>query len=263
MPYVEVEDARFNYRFDGPENAPILVLSHSLGADLSMWEPQIPGLTKKFRVLRYDSRGHGLSDVTPGPYTLERLSRDLLGMLDSLKIERAHFCGLSMGGMVGQWLGVNAPNRLKSITLCNTAAKIGTTETWNTRIQTIKDGGMAAVALAVIPRWFTENFIKQSPAAVDNIRQILLHTSPDGYAACCAALRDADLREAISRVKLPALMISGTHDVVSPPAEGHLIVEHIQDAQYVELDASHLSNIEAPEAFSEALMNFLVQRETQ
>lgn len=262
MPLLEVDGARFNYRFDGPENASVLVLSHSLGANLSMWEPQIPTLTKKFRVLRYDSRGHGLSGVSPGPYTLKQLSLDGLGILNKLNIDRAHFCGLSMGGMVGQWLGVNAPKRFKSITLCNTAAKIGTAETWNTRIQTIKDGGMAAIASAVISRWFTENFIKQSPAAVANIRQILLQTSPDGYAASCAALRDADLREAISLVKLPTLMISGTYDAVSPPAEGRFIVDHIPGALYAELSASHLSNIEAPEAFTAALTNFLAQQET-
>jgi 3-oxoadipate enol-lactonase len=227
-----------------------------------MWDPQLPELTQKFRVLRYDSRGHGLTDVTPGPYTIERLARDLVVLLDALKIERAHFCGLSMGGMVGQWLGVNAANRFGSITLCNTAAKIGTVESWNTRIQTIKDGGMAAVALAVIPRWFTEDFIKRAPAEVDNIRKILIHTSPDGYAASCAALRDADLRELIARVTVPTLMISGTHDAVSPPAEGKFIVKQIHGSQYAELNASHLSNIEASKKFTEALTKFLVRQET-
>jgi 3-oxoadipate enol-lactonase len=263
VPHIEVENTSFNYRFDGPQEAPVLLFSHSLGASLSMWDPQLPALTKKFRILRYDCRGHGLSCVTPGPYTLERLSRDVLGILDGLKIARAHFCGLSMGGMVGLWLGVNAPTHFDSITLCNTAAKIGTAETWNARIQTTNEGGMAAVADAVIARWFTEGFIKRSPAAVDHIRQTLLHTSPDGYAACCAALRDADLRQSLSRVKLPTLMIAGTYDGVSSPADGHFIVEHIPGAQYAELNAAHLSNIEAHDSFSEALMKFLAQQETQ
>src|ERR1700723_123201 len=163
MTYTEIDRARFHYQIDGAANAPVVVLSNSLGTNLAMWDAQIPALSQKFGVLRYDSRGHGLSDVTPGPYTIEGLGRDVVGLLDALQISTAHYCGLSVGGMIGQWLGINASKRFKSLTLCNTAARIGTTDGWNTRISAVREGGMAAIANGVISRWFTEDFAKRAP----------------------------------------------------------------------------------------------------
>jgi 3-oxoadipate enol-lactonase len=261
MPYTEINSALFHYRMDGAEVAPVVVLSNSLGTNLAMWDAQIPALAQKFRVLRYDSRGHGSSDVTPGPYTIARLAQDVVGLLDSLHISSAHYCGLSVGGMIGQWLGINASERFKSLTLCNTAARIGTTDGWNTRIAAVREGGIAPIANAVASRWFTEDFAKREPTWVEAARQMLLHTPPEGYVATCAALRDEDLREQVSRVTLPTLVISGTQDAATTAADGQVIAGKIPSARHVELNAAHLSNIEAADAFTAALLKFLGQRE--
>jgi 3-oxoadipate enol-lactonase len=257
MARVDIQGAQFNYRFDGPEDAPMLVLSNSLGTNYDMWAPQMAAFSGRFRVLRYDSRGHGQSAVTPGPYTIEQLGRDVVALLDALDIERAHFCGLSKGGMVGMWLGVNAPRRIDRLVLCNTAAKIGTAEIWNTRIDAVRSGGMAAVADTVVERWFTESFRVREAAAVARVRQMLLDTPPDGYAACCAAVRDMDQRAAIVHISRPTLVVAGTHDGVTPPADTRHIAEAVPGARYVELDASHLSNVEQASRFTEAVLGFL------
>jgi 3-oxoadipate enol-lactonase len=263
MTYTHVSSARFHYRLDGAANAPVVVFSNSLGTNLAMWDAQYPALAQKFRVLRYDSRGHGMSDVTPGAYTIETLGRDIVGLLDALQIPSAHYCGLSVGGLIGQWLGINASKRFKSLTLCNTAARIGTIDGWNSRIASITDGGMAPAANGVVSRWFTDDFAKRAPVQVEAARQMLLHTSPEGYVATCAAIRDEDLREAISRVSLPTLVISGARDAATTPADGRFVAEKIPGAQYVELDAAHLSNIEAAEPFTAALLKFLERQEAK
>src|ERR1700691_2855756 len=263
MTFTEIKGERFHYRLDGETNAPVVVFSNSLGTNLAMWDAQVPMLAQKFRVLRYDSRGHGLSDVTPGPYTIEGLGRDVVGLLDALQISTAHYCGLSVGGLIGQWLGINAAKCFKSLTLCNTAARIGTIDAWNTRIAAIKEGGVAPIANGVVSRWFTDDFAKREPTWVEAARQMLLHTSPEGYAATCAALRDEDLREAIARINLPALVISGAQDAAVTAADGRFVAEKIPGAQYLELNAAHLSNIEAAEPFTAALLKFLEQQEAK
>jgi len=263
MALTKINGASFHYRLDGPADAPAVVLSNSLGTNLAMWDDQIPALTQKFRVLRYDSRGHGLSEVTPGPYTIAGLAQDVVGLVDALQIPTAHYCGISVSGLIGQWLGINAVWRFKSLTLCNTAARIGTTDGWNTRIAAINEGGMAPIANGVVPRWFTEDFAKRAPAQVESARQMLLHTLPEGYIATCAALRDEDLREAISRINLPTLVISGAQDTATTPADGRFVAEKIPGAQYLELNAAHLSNIEAAEPFTTALLNFLERQEAK
>lgn len=263
MPFLDANGTRFNYRIDGPASAPVILFSNSLGTNLSMWDRQVPALEQKFRVLRYDMRGHGLTKVTPGLYTLTGLAQDVVGVLDALKIERAHFCGISVGGALGQWLGVNAANRFKSLTLSNTAARIGTTDAWNTRIQDVREGGMASVADAVVSRWFTDDFKKKSPDAVESTRQMLLHTPPEGYVATCAALREMDQRETVAHIAVRTLVIAGAKDAVTTPADARFLVERIADAQYAELNAAHLSNIEDAEAFTKALINFLVQQEAK
>jgi 3-oxoadipate enol-lactonase len=261
MSFAEIGDARLNYRFDGPENAPVIVLSNSLGTNLSMWDPQASVLCEKFRVLRYDTRGHGLSTVTPGPYKIEQLGRDVVALLDALKIDRAYFCGLSMGGMIGIWLGVNAADRMKGLALCNTAAKIGTAHGWNTRIKDVKERGMAAIATTVVLRWFREDFVKKSPEVVEAMRQMLLQAPAEGYAACCAAIRDMDQTGDLARVKARTLVIAGALDPVIPLADTEVVADGISGASYLALHAAHLSNIEAAPQFTEALLKFLAEPE--
>jgi len=256
MPFIEHDGARLHYRFDGPAAAPVLVFSNSLGTDLSMWDPQVLSLSTHFRILRYDTRGHGQSLVTPGPYSITQLGRDLVGLLDSLEIERAHFCGLSMGGLTGMWLGVYAASRLNRLVLANTAAKVGTAEAWKARIEAVRQGGMAAVADSILERWFTPEFIARSPAAIERTRQMILAAPPEGYVANCAAVRDTDQRETISRIAAPTLVIAGTKDPVTTPADAHYIAGRVPGARCAELDAAHLSNIEAAEAFTGTLLQF-------
>lgn len=263
MPFAETSAARLNYRFDGPEKAPVILLSNSLGTNLSMWDPQATVLCEKFCVLRYDTRGHGLSSVTPGPYTIEQLGRDVIALLDALKIESAHFCGLSMGGMIGMWLGVNAANRVKGLVLCNTAARIGSADTWNARIKDVKERGMAAIATTVVLRWFSENFVKKSPEVVEAMRQMLLQAPPEGYAACCAAIRDMDQNNDLERIKSRTLVIAGAQDPVIPVVDAHLVADRIPSASYLELQAAHLSNIEAAPQFTEVLLKFTNELEAK
>jgi len=262
MPFIESGDLRLNYRFDGLQR-PVIVLSNSLGTNLSMWDPQATVLCEKFCVLRYDTRGHGLSSVTPGPYSIEQLGRDVITLLDALKVESAYFCGLSMGGMIGMWLGVNAASRMKGLVLCSTAAKIGTADTWNARIKDVKERGMAAIATTVVLRWFSEDFVKKSPEVIEAMRQMLLQAPPEGYAACCAAIRDADLSHDLSRVTARTLVIAGAQDPVISSANAHLVAEGIPGASYLELQAAHLSNIEAAPQFTEALLKFLNEPEAK
>jgi 3-oxoadipate enol-lactonase len=261
MPFAESNGARLNYRFDGTADSPVLVLSNSLGTNLSMWDPQIPALAAQFRVLRYDTRGHGQSSVTAGPYSITQLGRDVVGLLDGLGIERAHFCGLSMGGVTGMWLGVYAADRINRLVLCNTAAKIGSAEMWNTRIDTVRTNGLSAVAETQAQRWFTPAFIAKAPNVIAATRQMIASTSPEGYAANCGAIRNMDQRETISRIRARTLVIGGLHDPVISAADIRSLVDTIPGAKLVELDASHLSNVEAPVEFTKALLNFLTEPE--
>lgn len=258
MPFARAGDLRVNYLFSGAGGgAPVLALSNSLGADLSMWEPQMLELKKHFRVLRYDTRGHGRTSVTEGPYTIEQLAGDLLRLLDALGIGRAHFCGLSMGGKIGMWLGEHAPERIDKLALCNTGARIGTAEGWNARIRSVQDHGMKGIASAVTERWFTAGFRERSPGLVAAAQAMLENTPPDGYAACCAAIRDSDQGAGIAGIRASTLVIAGRHDPATPPADGRAVAEAIARARYVELEAAHLSNIEAPAQFTAELSAFL------
>ncbi|WP_417662324.1 3-oxoadipate enol-lactonase [Pseudomonas sp.] len=261
MSVVQLADGELNYLLEGPADAPVLVLSNSLGTDLNMWDVQMPAFTEHFRVLRYDTRGHGQSLVTKGPYSIEQNGRDVLALLDALDIQQAAFCGLSMGGLIGQWLAINAPQRLSKLVVCNTAAKIGSPEIWNPRIETVlRDGAAAMSALrdASIARWFTEGFAASQQAKVEPIVGMLAQTSPEGYAANCAAVRDADFREQIATIALPVLVVCGTHDAVTTPADGQFMTSKIAGAQQVEFHAAHLSNVEAGELFSQRVLDFLL-----
>jgi len=234
MPFAKLPDAQIFYEWSGPERAPVLVLSNSLGTNHRMWDSQVAAFTRHFRLLRYDTRGQ-----------------------DFLHLDRVHFCGLSMGGMTGMFLGANAANRLHKIVLCNTAAKIGTPETWNARIDAIRKGGMHAVAAGVVERWLTPAYRVSHPAETAAVLRMLEEANPEGYVACCAAVRDMDQRQNLQNVKVPALVLSGTHDPATLPADGQFLAKHIPGASYVELNAAHLSNIEAQEDFNTRVLNFL------
>jgi 3-oxoadipate enol-lactonase len=263
MFHVEINGCRIHYRFDGSEAAPVVVLSNSLGTNLHMWDSQIPALSEKYRVLRYDSRGHGHSTATPGPYAIEGLGNDVVSLLDALHIDRVFFCGISLGGVIAQWLGVNAPDRLNRLIACDTAAKIGNPEFWNKRIAAVQAGGMEAIAGAQALRWFTEPYVAKYPEVIETMKQGLLRTPANGYIATCEALRDSDLRESIHRITTPTLLITGAHDAVTPPADGRFIAAQIPGARYVEVNGSHLSNIEDSAAFSAALLQFISQTEVR
>jgi len=258
MPFVETQNLRIHYVLDGPASAPVLMFSNSLGTTLAMWENQASVFQGKFRVLRYDTRGHANSSVPSAPCSVEQLGQDVVSLLDALGLEKVHFCGLSIGGMIGMWLGSNAPSRLLSLTLSNTAAKIGTTEMWNTRIETVRKSGMKSIAPGVMERWFTPDFRAKRPAAVAEMQEIVEATSPEGYVACCAAVRDFDFRERLQMIRVPALIISGAHDPATTPSDGRFLSERIANSRYCELNAAHLSNIEDREQFNSALSNFLV-----
>lgn len=257
MPFVDVGELRTHYALSGDKDRPVLVFSNSLGTDLSMWDAQMAELGGHFRILRYDTRGHGQSSVTPGDYTIEQLGRDVISLLDSLGVDRVHFCGLSMGGMIGIWLGIHAPNRLNRLVLCNTAARIGTKEMWNARITTVRKDGMKRVAAAVVERWFTPEFRASNGEQVSKTKQMLENSPPEGYASCCAAVRDMDQREEVARIKLPTLVIYGGRDPVSPASDAQFLADQIRGAEKVELHAAHLSNVEQPAAFTAAVKDFV------
>src|SRR5260370_38477771 len=257
LPILKSGVARIHYALEGQGGSPVLVFSNSLGANYSMWNPQIPEPRKKFRVLRYETRGHGQSSSTPGPYSIELLAKDVLALLDAMDLERVHFCGLSMGGMIGMWLAVNAPERLNKLVLCNTAARIGTSESWNASIEGVRKSGMKSVASAVVERWFTPAFRKKAPATIANTLKMLENANPEGYAACCAAVRDFDYQEQLSRIRVSTLVISGAHDPATPPADGRFLAQQIPGARYVELNAAHLSNIADQDRFNNELAAFL------
>ena len=263
MGSVQLADGVLNYQLEGPEGAPVLVLSNSLGTNLHMWDTQLPAFATHFRVLRYDTRGHGQSLVTEGPYSIEQLGRDVLALLDALDIDKAHFCGLSMGGLIGQWLGINAPERLNRLIVCNTAAKIASPEVWNPRIETVlrdREAAMVGLRDASIARWFTPAYSEANPESAKRITDMLAATSPEGYAANCAAVRDADFRDQLGEIKVPLLAIAGSADAVTPPSGSLFIQEHVAGAEYAEFQAAHLSNVEVGEPFSRRVIDFLLAR---
>lgn len=261
MPVIEAQGARLHYRMEGPADAPVVVLSSSLGTTLAMWDGQIDALTKRFRVLRYDMRGHGASSVSTVPVDLACLGRDVLALLDTVQVASAHFVGLSLGGLIGLWLAENEPGRLDSLVLSNTAAVIGVPQSWNARIEAVTTGGMEAIVEGVLERWFTAGYRGRERERVERFRRMLLAASPAGYVAACAAVRDADLRERAASVRVSTLVVTGALDVATPPSGGQWLAERIAGARYVELEAAHLSNVEAESAWSETVVGFLSQPE--
>jgi 3-oxoadipate enol-lactonase len=258
MPHVTTDDGvKLWYQLEGSAGAPTIVLSNSLGTTLAMWDAQMPALLAHFQVLRTDTRGHGQSGVPVAPYRVDRLGRDVVALLDACGIARAHFCGLSMGGMTGLWLAREAPDRVDRVALCNTAARIGPPEVWDNRIAAVRAGGMEPIVPGVIERWFTPGFLDRAPAEVQRIASMLRATPREGYAAACEAIREMDQRAQLATIRARTLVIAGTFDQATPPAGGRQIADGIAGARYVELAAAHLSNIEAEAAFTSALVDFL------
>ncbi|MGH9496737.1 MAG: 3-oxoadipate enol-lactonase [Candidatus Sulfotelmatobacter sp.] len=263
MPFITVNQIRLFYRLEGNAGLPVLALSHSIGTDHSIWDPQVPDLLRYFRVLRYDSRGHGASDAPPGDYSVEQLARDFLGLVHALNIEKIAFCGLSMGGVIGQWLAVHAPERLTGLILANTSPRIGSAELWDARIAAVRKGGMPDIADLAISRFFAAEFLARSSPRIASIRSVLTGTSPEGYIGCCTALRDFDFTRAISQIKVPTLVIVGDQDVSTPLAgNGDILVREIAGARLVNLPAAHLSNIECSREFLAAMFTFLLMAPT-
>ena len=257
MPFADTDGIVLNYRIDGGDGLPLLVLSNGLGLDLSMWDPQIPALSREFRVLRYDTRGHGASSTGSAPISIDHLGRDVLALIDRAGATRMHFCGLSMGGMIGMWLGIHAPQRLNGLVLAHTAAHIGPLTMWNARIDTVNSKGMKAISDAAMTRWFTTGFIVRQPGIVGAMKASMERCSAPGYTLCCAAVRDADFRNAVARIKTRTLIINGKQDIATTPADGRYLAQQIAGSEAVELDSAHLSNIEKSAEFTESLCAFL------
>jgi 3-oxoadipate enol-lactonase len=257
MPIVQLGTNPFAVDVDGDEARPVLLLSNSLSSDSTMWDDQLPRWTRRFRVVRYDQRGHGRTAAPPGSYTMDDLGRDALAVLDHLGIARAHFCGVSMGGMVGMWLLTHAPGRIDRAVLANTSAHMGPPDLWNARIELARDGGMEATVEATVKRWFPAAFHASAPATIDRIRAMIRRTSVAGYVGCCEAIRDMDQRESIRGIRRPTLVIIGANDPATTPEAGRAIHAAIPGAAMHVLDAGHISNVEQPEAFTRAVEDFL------
>lgn len=263
MPNIQANGIQLYYELAGPAHAPVVMLSNSLGTRLEMWDPQMQALTERYRVLRYDSRGHGRSNAPDGPYTVDMLADDALGLLDALDIARAHFCGLSKGGMVGQVLGAKHGDRLISLALCSTACHLPPRELWDERIRLANERGMMALVDGVVERWFTEAFRREPSIAVDRVRQMIIDTPAHGYAACCAAIRDMDLRELITGIRVPTLVVVGDRDPATPPERAQEIQSRVPGARLeVVPNAAHLLNIEQDVVFDAALMSLLDRHRT-
>ncbi|MGY0633361.1 3-oxoadipate enol-lactonase [Luteimonas sp. A478] len=256
MAFLDLPTHRLHYRVDG-DTGPWLLFCNSLGTDLHMWDAQAEALSGSFRVLRYDRRGHGQSTAAEGPYSLADLGGDVLALMDAVEIERANFCGLSIGGLVGQWLGIHAPDRIERLAVCATASKIGTADGWNQRIALVRDKGLAPLLDATADRWFTPAFIAANPGVVEDILARFAAVSAEGYAGCCAALAGADLRADIGRITVPVLAISGDDDPVCTPDDLQAIADGVADGRHLSLPGRHIVNIESTDAFSSVLADFM------
>ena len=259
MPFAEVNGTTLHYRLDGPEQGPVMMLSNALASDLTMWEFQVPALVEAgFRVLRYDSRGHGHSAVPEGPYSIEMLTDDAVGLMDGLGLEKVHFCGLSKGGMIGQMLGSQYGDRLISLTLSSTAAYMAPKEIWDERIETVRKDGMAVVVDATLDRWFTKAGQIHLASSVEKVRHIILNTPVEGFCACCAAIRDMDQRETIGAVFTPTLVMVGEYDSGTPVSAAEYIHQGITSSSLTIIsNAAHFVHMEQSSMFNHALLEFI------
>jgi 3-oxoadipate enol-lactonase len=245
------------YRLEGPEDAPVLAFSNSLGTTSEMWDRHAAALADRFRILRYEARGHGGSPAPPGPYSIAELGADVTGLLDRLEIERASFCGLSIGGITGLWLGANAPERLEALVVCCTGAQLPPAEMWLERAAQVRAEGLAGLVDATIERWFRHEFVAANPDVIERVTATFLTTDPEAYAGCCEALAEFDMRERLGEVRPPTLLIAGDDDPVGTPERVHELVAGIPGARLVSLPARHLAAVEQPERVTEALLEHL------
>ncbi|CAA0234989.1 3-oxoadipate enol-lactonase [Acinetobacter baumannii] len=258
MPSFQSADAQINYQTFGEPSSPALVFSNSLGTNYGMWQQQFNALKDQFFVICYDTRGHGSSSTPNGPYTVEQLGEDVIRLLDHLNISKAAFCGISMGGLTGQWLAIHHPNRFSHVVVVNTAAKIGQEQAWLDRAKLVREQGLQPIAATAASRWFTDPFIQSHPSIVNNLCNDLSAGSAMGYANCCEALAKADVREQLKDIKISVLVIAGTQDPVTTVADGEFMQQRIPQSKLAEIDASHISNVEQPEVFNKILKDFLV-----
>lgn len=257
MPFMTASDGcSIHYRLEGEEGRPVVMLSNSLGSRLEMWEPQIAALTERYRVLLYDNRGHGQSDVPPGPYTLERIATDAQELIAGLDLGPVLWCGVSLGGMVGMWLAANAPHALKRAVLANTSPLMGPPDLWNERIVLVQTEGMEALSRVIVPRWLTPLFAAEHPDINARLARMIAETPAQGYIGTAMAIRDMDLRASLPRIAVPVLVIVGSQDPATPPAMGEQIAAGVAGARFAILEAAHLSNVERPEEFNRLLRSF-------
>jgi 3-oxoadipate enol-lactonase len=261
MPVITADDGcPINVQVDGPESAPALMLSNSLGTTLAMWEPQVAVFTRDFRLVRFDRRGHGGSGVPKGPYSMERLERDALAVLDALGLRKVSWCGLSMGGMEGMWLGANAPERFERLILSNTNCYFPDKNAWNDRLKFAREKGLAALVGANMERWFTKGFRERDPQAIARMSAMFVATPLDGYIACGEAVRDMDHRPLLPKITVPTLVIAGRHAPATTLEAGEYLRDHIPGAAMTVLDAAHISNVEQPTQYNAAVLDFLARR---
>ena len=243
----------------GPAGAAPLVLSSSLGTTYSMWDPQVGALSERFRLIRYDHRGHGGSPVPPGPYSIADLAGDVVALLDTLGIARTSFCGLSLGGMVGLWLAANAPDRIDRLIVVCSSAHMPPATAWAQRARTVREtGSTEAIADAVLERWLTPAHAAAHPGEVAALRQMLIATAAEGYASCCDAIREMDQRGRLAAIAAPTLVIAGEHDPAAPPAEhGRVIAAAVPGARFELVGAAHLANVELPDVIAGLIIDHL------
>jgi 3-oxoadipate enol-lactonase/4-carboxymuconolactone decarboxylase len=259
LPFATIHNARMFYRLQGNAGRPVLILSHSISTDHAMWDLQVEDLLPYFQILRYDTRGHGASDATPGEYSIEMLGNDILALADTLEISHFAFCGLSLGGAIGQWIAAHAPERVTHLVLANTSPQFVPRTNWEARIAAVVKGGMPAVVDVAMQRFFSPDMLAKQDPQVASIRSIFLGTDPVGYLGCCAALRDMNHGDRLKRIKTPTLVISGDRDVATPwIGHGERLAQEIPGAKALHLPAAHLSNIERPHSFTTALLEFLL-----
>ena len=257
MPQVTSGGCPIYYRVDGDPAAPPLLFSNSLGTTHELWDPQVGVFSRSLRVIRYDTRGHGRSSAPSGEYTIGQLGGDAIAVLDAVGVTRAHVCGLSLGGLTAMWLGIHVPERIESLTLASTGAKIGTSAIWEDRIGQVAKSGLDSIVESGKGRWFTDAFRTAHPDVVDRHVRMLVSCNPGGYMGCCAALRDTDLRDEIGGIVAPTLAVAAAEDQVTPPADAELLKARIPQARLAHLGGSHIANVEAAEAFNEVLLRFL------
>jgi 3-oxoadipate enol-lactonase len=248
------------FRIDGPADAPVIVLSNSIGSTSAMWDPQTPALSEAFRVVRYETRGHAGAPVPDGPYSIADLGGDVIALLDRLGVERAHFAGVSLGGMTGMWLGVNAPDRIDRLVLLCTSAMLARDVDWPARAALVREQGTGAIAQATVERWFTPGYIDANPEVAVRWRALIADTPAEGYAGCAEAIGTMDQEEAIRAVRAPTLVIAGTEDPATPPPHGELIAERIPGARLELVNGAHLSNYERAEDVTRLLLAHLEAR---